>query len=58
MQGSQVNVLIGVLIWLMIYPMMLKVVGVLVEGSVMISACIFCNWTRGRFDPRRTLNRL
>jgi ACR3 family arsenite transporter len=65
-QGSQVNVPIGVLLWLMIYPMMLKVdfsaiggiakrprgllVTLLVEVPVMLSVCRVCNQSRSWYQ--------
>jgi len=47
-QGSQVNVPIGVLLWLMIYPMMLKVdfsaVGGIARKPKGLLATLFVNW--------------
>ncbi len=47
-QGSQVNVAIGVLLWLMIYPMMLKVdfsaVGGIARKPKGLAVTLFVNW--------------
>ena len=47
-QGSQVNVLIGILLWLMIYPMMLKVdfsaIGGIAKRPKGLMVTLFVNW--------------
>src|SRR5512135_2616450 len=47
-QGSQVNVPIGVLLWLMIYPMMLKVdfsaIGGVARKPKGLAVTLFVNW--------------
>src|ERR1039458_10192331 len=47
-QGSQVNVPIGVLLWLMIYPMMLKVdfgaIGGIARKPKGLAVTLFVNW--------------
>ena len=47
-QGSQVNVAIGVLLWLMIYPMMLKVdfsaIGGIARKPKGLAVTLFVNW--------------
>src|ERR1051326_1448256 len=47
-QGSQVNVPIGVLLWLMIYPMMLKVdfgaIGGIAKRPKGLGVTLFVNW--------------
>ena len=47
-QGSQVNVPIGVLLWLMIYPMMLKVdfsaIGGIAKRPKGLMVTLFVNW--------------
>ncbi len=47
-QGSQVNVPIGILLWLMIYPMMLKVdfsaIGGIAKRPKGLMVTIFVNW--------------
>ena len=47
-QGSQVNVPIGVLLWLMIYPMMLKVdftaLGGIARKPKGLAVTLFVNW--------------
>src|SRR5690242_19618607 len=47
-QGSQVNVPIGILLWLMIYPMMLKVdfsaIGSIARRPKGLMVTLFVNW--------------
>src|SRR6516225_4040469 len=47
-QGSQVNVPIGILLWLMIYPMMLKVdfsaIGGIARKPKGLAVTLFINW--------------
>ncbi|HUZ07602.1 MAG TPA: arsenical-resistance protein, partial [Candidatus Paceibacterota bacterium] len=47
-QGSQVNIPIGVLLWLMIYPMMLKVdftsIGGIARRPKGLAVTLFVNW--------------
>ena len=47
-QGSQVNVPIGILLWLMIYPMMLKVdfsaIGGIAKKPKGLMVTLFVNW--------------
>src|SRR5437879_1199307 len=44
-KGSQVNVPIGVLLWLMIYPMMLKVdFGAIAKRPKALIVTLFVNW--------------